>query len=49
MEKLVAPINVCRECDTAYAEVELGRDELARCRNCHAVVARHPHADIDKA
>jgi len=49
MEKLVAPINVCRECDTAYADVELGRGELARCRNCHAVVARHPHTDIDKA
>jgi paraquat-inducible protein A len=45
----LAQINVCRECDTAYADVELGRAEIARCRNCHAVVARHPHADVDKA
>jgi paraquat-inducible protein A len=45
----VAQINVCRECDTAYADVELGRDEIARCRRCRAVVARHPHADVDKA
>jgi paraquat-inducible protein A len=45
----VAQINVCRECDTAYADVELGRDEIARCASCHAVVARHSHADVDKA
>jgi paraquat-inducible protein A len=45
----VAPISVCRECDTVYADVELGRDQVARCRRCHAVVARHPHADVDKA
>jgi len=45
----VTQINVCRECDTAYADVELGRDEVARCRACRAVVARHPHADVDKA
>ena len=49
IETLVPPVNVCRECDTVYTEVELRRGELARCRNCHAVVARHPHADIDKA
>lgn len=42
-------INVCRECDTAYTEVALRRDQVARCRSCHAVVARHPRADVDKA
>ena len=38
----LAQINVCRECDATYADVELGRAEIARCRNCRAVVARHP-------
>ncbi len=42
-------INICHECDTAYAEVTLGRAEIARCRCCGAVVARHPTADVDKA
>ncbi len=42
-------INVCHECDTVYAEVALRRGEIARCRCCHAVVARHPAADVDKA
>ena len=45
----MSQINACRECDTAYADVELARDELARCRACHAVVARHAHTDVDKA
>jgi paraquat-inducible protein A len=44
-----AVIQACRECDTTFTQVELGRNEVARCRNCHAVVARHPLADVDKA
>jgi paraquat-inducible protein A len=45
----VAPVDVCRECDAAYAQVKLEQNEIARCPNCRAVVARHPQADIDKA
>jgi paraquat-inducible protein A len=45
----LATINLCTECDTAYTEVSLKRDEVARCRCCNHVLARHPTADIDKA
>jgi paraquat-inducible protein A len=48
-ESNVPPINLCPECDTAYAEVALSRGEIARCPCCGAVLARHPTADIDKA
>ena len=42
-------ISLCRECDTVYRDVTVGRDEIARCPCCRAVVARHPTVDIDKA
>lgn len=45
----MSSINLCRECDTAYAEGPLGHGQIARCRCCAAVLGGHPTADIDKA
>ena len=45
----MAGLNACRDCDTVYAEVTLTRGQVARCSRCHAVIARHPHADVDQA
>ncbi len=42
-------ISLCRECDTVYRTIAVGRGEIARCPCCHAVVARHPTVDMDTA
>ena len=41
------PLQICRECDTVYAPVRLRRGEVARCRRCRGVLARHPSLDVD--
>ena len=48
-DEIMSRVNICRECDTAYTEVKLGRGEIARCRCCHVTLARHPRPDVDKA
>jgi paraquat-inducible protein A len=35
------PLQVCEHCDTVYRSCEPARGEVARCRRCNAVLARH--------
>jgi paraquat-inducible protein A len=37
----VNPILICRDCDTVYRAIPLRRGDVALCRRCDAVLARH--------
>ena len=41
------PILICRDCDTVYRAIPLQRGDVALCRRCDAVLARHFAADVD--
>jgi paraquat-inducible protein A len=46
----VAPVNpilICRDCDTVYRAIPLHRGDVAVCRRCDAVLARHFAADVE--
>jgi paraquat-inducible protein A len=43
----VNPILICRDCDTVYRSAALGRGEVALCRRCGSVLARHFSANPD--
>lgn len=45
----MSELNACRDCDTVYAAVALRRGQIARCARCHATIAHHERADVDKA
>jgi paraquat-inducible protein A len=45
----VNPILICRDCDVAYRAIALRRGEVALCRRCDAVLARHFGLDIHSA
>jgi paraquat-inducible protein A len=38
---------ICRDCDTVYRPVVLGRGDVALCRRCGSVLARHFSANPD--
>jgi paraquat-inducible protein A len=38
---------ICRDCDTVYRAITLQRGDVAVCRRCSAVLARHFAADIE--
>jgi paraquat-inducible protein A len=38
---------ICRDCDTVYRPVALGRGDVALCRRCGSVLARHFSANPD--
>jgi paraquat-inducible protein A len=40
-------ILICRDCDTVYRGITLGRGDVALCRRCDAVLARYFGADAD--
>jgi paraquat-inducible protein A len=44
---LVNPILICRDCDTVYRAIPLNRGDIALCRRCDAVLARHFVADAE--
>jgi paraquat-inducible protein A len=46
-EILVNPILICRDCDTVYQAIPLRRGDVAVCRRCDAVLARHFAADVE--
>jgi paraquat-inducible protein A len=37
----VNPILICRDCDTVYRAIPLRRGDVALCRRCDAILARH--------
>ena len=41
------PILICRDCDTVYRAIPLRRGDVAFCRRCDAVLARHFGADVE--
>jgi paraquat-inducible protein A len=43
------PILICRDCDTVYRAISLRRGDVARCRRCDAVLARHFSANVESA
>jgi paraquat-inducible protein A len=43
----VNPILICRDCDTVYRAIPLRRGDVALCRRCDAVLARHFAADVE--
>src|ERR1700728_2495090 len=43
----VNPILICRDCDTVYRAVPLRRGDIALCRRCDAVLARHFGANVE--
>jgi paraquat-inducible protein A len=43
----VNPILICRDCDTVYRAIPLRRGDVALCRRCEAVLARHFGADTE--
>jgi len=50
-EGVAAPVNpilICRDCDTVYRGIPLHRGDVALCRRCDAVLARHFGADVDR-
>src|SRR5580692_7376494 len=41
------PILICRDCDTVYRAIPLRRGDVALCRRCDAVLARHFGANTE--
>ena len=41
------PILICRDCDTVYRAIPLRRGDVALCRRCDAVLARHFGANVE--
>lgn len=41
------PILICRDCDTVYRAIPLRRGDVALCRRCEAVLARHFGVDVE--
>ena len=40
-------ILICRDCDTVYRAIPLGRGDVALCRRCDAVLARYFGANAE--
>ena len=41
------PILICRDCDTVYRAIPLRRGDVALCRRCDAVLARHFGVNVE--